>query len=262
MPEGASAQAVDVTKDYADPDDVRADDGSAGTSPEASVIAAYHITITDGEEEYEPDENRPIRVIIADPQISTEGITELWHIRDNGEREPIIDFTLRDGKLSFYAAAFSVYAIVNAPDPYVMADPDSVTSLDDLTGIRADGGFFLYYTTGSSNKYFTNTLNTKGAFIETSDINKASVWFFEHQNGSYQLYTFSDGQKMYLHNSDGNNVELAASGDDFAISDAPKENAFYFKKADQDKWLQHSGSGEGIRYWGDNKNVDNITYNF
>lgn len=110
MPEDASAQVVNVIRNYAAPDDVRTDDKEAFSQSEASVIAAYNITITDSGEEYEPAEDRPIRVEITDPQISTEGITELWHIKDDGERELIVDYMIREGKLSFYAAGFSVYA--------------------------------------------------------------------------------------------------------------------------------------------------------
>ena len=91
MPEGAEAEAVDV-------------------SDEHEGIAAYDITITDGWREYQPGEEHPIWVEITDPVI-TENI-QLWHIHDDGEREQIFDFTAEEGKVSFYATGFSVYQIV------------------------------------------------------------------------------------------------------------------------------------------------------
>ena len=259
MPEDASAQAVDVIRNYADPDDVRTDDKAAFSQPEASVIAAYNITITDGGEEYEPAEDRPIRVEITDPQISTEGITELWHIKDDGERELIVDYMIREGKLSFYAAGFSVYAIVAAPDPYVKPALDPVTSLDDLTGGRAGAGFYLYYIDAkNNNKYFTGTVNTNGVLIEAAATDNAAVWFLEQEAGNYRMYTLVGGQKVYIHNLSDNKIELSQTAyDGITITGAPTENTFYFKKADESKWLQHSGSGEGIRYLGDNNNTIN-----
>ena len=66
MPEGASAEAVDVSRKFPEPDDV-----SDETDSEATVIAAYNITILDGEREYQPDTSSPIRVEITEhPDVS------------------------------------------------------------------------------------------------------------------------------------------------------------------------------------------------
>ena len=81
MPEGAVAEAVDVSRRYPEPDDV-----SEEAVSDATVIAAYSISIIDGENEYQPDETCPIRVGITDPSIVTDGITEVWHIKDDGTR--------------------------------------------------------------------------------------------------------------------------------------------------------------------------------
>lgn len=100
MPEGATAEAKDV-------------------SDEHEGCAAYDITINDGNSEYQPGEENPIRVEITDPQIPESGNLSLWHISDNGDREQIYDFTFEDGKISFFAEAFSVYLIVDdAVEPY------------------------------------------------------------------------------------------------------------------------------------------------
>ena len=95
MPEGAEATAVDVSDEH---------DG----------IAAYDITITDGENDYQPGEENPILVEINDPVI-TEDIT-LWHILDDGTREQIFDLYAVEGSVRFYATGFSVYEIVPAED--------------------------------------------------------------------------------------------------------------------------------------------------
>ena len=63
MPEGATAEVVDVTQQYPDADDV-----SEETTEDATVVAAYNITISDGEDEFQPNESRPIRVEISSTQ--------------------------------------------------------------------------------------------------------------------------------------------------------------------------------------------------
>ena len=52
---------------------------------DASVLAAYDITITDGESEYQPDEDKPIQVVINDPILSEDNSFELLHIQANPE---------------------------------------------------------------------------------------------------------------------------------------------------------------------------------
>lgn len=121
MPEGATAEAVDVTDKCVDGslyDDLSAEiqiptdntyfatgsdaelatpaDGieTVSTSTDAeddldnySVLAAYDITISDGNEEYQPDSEHPISVSITNPNITENMDLKIWHIKDDGERE-------------------------------------------------------------------------------------------------------------------------------------------------------------------------------
>ena len=102
-------------------------------------------------------------------------------------------------------------------------------------------------------------LNKNNALVETTDRFAAATWFFEESGGKLKLYTYVDNQKMYLHNTGGNNVELSANAADLLdISSTGSSNfSFNFKLNNQNKWLQHSGSGSGIRYWTDNNNTTN-----
>lgn len=171
MPEGASAEAIDVSGKYPEADDV-----SEETSDDADVVVAYNITISNGELEYQPDESCPVRVEIADPGITAEGVTEVWHIMDDGTREKITDFTVTDGKVGFFALGFSVYAIVNAPEPYVAGTGlDPLTSLEDLNGRRAAKGLHLSVIRNGANQFFKNTLNTNSCLIETTSPGSAAV---------------------------------------------------------------------------------------
>ena len=100
MPKDASAEAVDVA------DNFTGENGTTDISednPDAFLLAAYDITITDGENEYQPDEDKPVQVEITDPGLSEESDFEVWHIKDNGEKEKIQQFSVEDGKISFTA---------------------------------------------------------------------------------------------------------------------------------------------------------------
>ena len=246
MPENASAEAVDVTSDR-------------------SGIAAYDITITDGENEFQPGEENPIRVEINNPAIPESGNIQLWHIKDNGESEQITDFTLENGKLSFYATGFSIYEIVELNNS--TASDYFATSVDELT---SHIGFKLFYNYGSR-KYFTSDVNGNGALVEVNKAANASVWYFEEDGDALKLYTMVNGQKKYLHKKNGSNeIELSDSEADLleitAITTAANGVPFLIKNKNGNFWLQHSGSGSGIRYYTDHKNETNssiyIQYQF
>ncbi len=247
MPKDASANAVDVTDQYTDESgctDILED------NPNVSVLAAYDITITDGESEYQPDEDKPIQVVINDPILSEDNSFELLHIQDNGEIERITQFTVEDGKISFTAAGFSVYAIVDIAGPY---STEEVSSLKDLEGNRATAGFCMYY---GNHKYFTNSLNGNGALIETNNVSSASTWFFTKTGNYYKISTMVDGVEKFIHTRSGNEIELSDTADLFQIT-ATANNSFYLKNSIENKWLQHSGSGNGIRYYQSNSNSTN-----
>ena len=226
-----------------------------------SVIAAYDITITHGGTEYQPGEQSPIHVEIAHPKISSNTETQLWHIKDDGTREEIKDFTVEDGKLSFYATGFSIYEIVTVAGG---SATDLAQEVADLTSERAQYcGFYLYYESSSNTppkRFFTSTLNSNNALNETDNRNEAAIWFFEESDGKHKLYTYVGNQKMYLHNKgSGNLVELSSTAADLLKIDSTESStsSFYLKRNDQNKWLQHSKSGGGIRYYTDHNNAAN-----
>ncbi len=232
MPSGASADVKDVTKKH-------------------KGLVAYDITINDGEDEYQPGEENPIKVQINHPHISSDSNLEVWHIKHDGTKEQIKDFTVDEDRISFYATGFSVYEIVEIP--VEVDDEEYIDNLEDLTS--DDGtppGFRLSY--GSPQKYFTSSLvtnNTATVLDETTVKANAAIWYFEKTGSSYHMYTYVDGVKKYLKNSSGNNVTLAASGDtlDISLVEGTNPQTFYLKQHNISKWLQHSGSGGGIRYY-------------
>ncbi|MBQ6182077.1 MAG: hypothetical protein IJK31_10405 [Ruminococcus sp.] len=205
MPEGAEASAVDV-------------------SDEHSGIAAYDITITNGEDEYQPDAENPIKVEIVDPVI-TENIT-LWHICDDGSREQIFDFTAENGRISFFATGFSVYEIV---DNVINEQSDFLTKLAE----RGEEGFYAFVTfdppNGSRGPYYfsgsTMVIDDQGGrqgFKLTAKNDKASAvkLYFKKAEGdnNFYIYIMDGSTKKYLYsdvtgtygNNGGSNTDRAA----------------------------------------------------
>lgn len=268
MPENAFAEAVDVTAEYSDMEGFRTDSDDnklTGNAGEAAILAAYDISITGSKGDFQPIEDSPILVEIVDPKICSGCITELWHITDDGKYEQIYNFTIKDGKLSFYATGFSVYAIVNAPEPYVYQDIEQVTSADALTGTRADAGFYLFFNptdSMSDKKYISADINGKKCLIETTNISEAAVWHFETERNGNKLYTYVNGVKKYLHNIPSNNGQSASvttnqtdvelndtAADLIEITFNSEDNSFFLNKSGSTMYIQHSNSGNGIRYY-------------
>ncbi|MGX8773524.1 MAG: SpaA isopeptide-forming pilin-related protein [Bacillota bacterium] len=251
MPEGAKATATDAASAKA----VRKIDTEGGT-----MLAAYDITIKADGEEYQPDSDNPITVQISNSAIKADSDLTIWHIRDDGSKEQIRDFDVSDGKVTFEATGFSVYVIVEGPDPVSPGSPTKVQTQQELTQHYADAkGFYLSY---GNTYYFKNTINNKGAYHETTDITAAAKWFLEKvsgQNNRYRVYTVLSGSNQYMRNTTGNEMGLTDNSSLAAEFDITEDSAgkFLFKLVGANKWLQHSGSGSGIRLWTDADNTTN-----
>ena len=193
-----------------------------------------------------------VRVELADAE---SGNLSVVHFGDEPE---VLTAVTKGDTVTFAASGFSVYAIVDAPEP-VYFGIRAVESTDELT---ENEGFYLSYQGTST--YVSSRLNGDGCFVEVNDYTSAAVWYFEPADGGYYLYTYVDGERQYLKNTSGNLVGLdPASGTKLTVSRAAQEK-FYIKHASENKWLQHSGSGKGIRFWTDKNNATNsqftITY--
>ena len=130
---------------------------------------------------------------------------------------------------------------------------EQISSLNYLEGNRATAGFCLFY---GSKKYFTASVNGNGALIETDSPSAAATWFFTRTGNYYKISTMIDGVEKFIHTRAGNEIELSDSADLFQIT-ASANRTFYLKNSMENKWLQHSGSGSGIRYYGSNANSSN-----
>ncbi|MBR6401532.1 MAG: hypothetical protein IKS17_10005 [Firmicutes bacterium] len=259
MPRNAQAKAVDAADKYGE-----------------YTIAACDITILDGKNEYQPCEEHPVSVTITDPAITPNEGLGLWHIKDNGEREQITDFTAENGKISFTAKGFSVYEIVQGPEPY---EPDTLLRAATLDEIKPengkDKGFYLSVGKGTNGGacYFRNVLNTKASngavfyITDSLDIQAGAVWYFEQvsaDDNTYRVYTYPaltpETKNYILRKTDGtgNAVDLTTDPTLAVVFEMQGSGGlFYMKDSTGDKYLQYSNSGGGIRFYdgtGDDKN--------
>lgn len=237
MPEGASVTAVDVTEVYdigtlADMEEERQsaqhsessvlNDENVATD-EAATLAAYNITITDDAgEEFQPSQSHPILVEVVDPGITTDGYIELWHVSDDGVREQITNFYTENGRLSFYATGFSVYAIVtdaitlpsDAGSGWSKVESDAqLAELSDagqgmfigqISGYFFKDSVITYSSSGVPGIAKTSQVtNCPDDFYNTEPVSGAGKFYFEkveNADGQYYIYCKNnDNEKQYIY---------------------------------------------------------------
>jgi len=240
-----------------------------------TVLGAFDITIRDEDDaEFQPGEGDPILVSITLPAIgeAAERGSEIlvYHIENDGTETEVGDVTVQGSTVSFPASGFSVYEIVAAPAPFTPGTAQTVQDLTELSErYNNSDGFFLSY---NGNHYITSVLNTaNGVFVEKTRVTDASRWYLEAVSGQadkYYIFTKINGAVQYIYNTDGNFVGLTTDGSQataFEFSCPTGTTAlFLIKKAGENKWLQHSNGGGGIRFYTDANNAANtrmtITY--
>lgn len=242
MPRGATAEAVDVSEQH-------------------EGVSAYDITISSGEEEYQPGEANPIRVEISDPAISDSVYIELWHIADDGTRERITEFSITDNIISFEATAFSVYEIVTAPEPL----PDGTTTAQTVGEL--DGkGFFISNKDGNNSYYCTGQItdyDDNGTIIKVikktakNDMDNAAVWYFnKNDDNKYLIYTLLGEEKVYMKmTTDGNRGVMAlvpeadATAFDVTLNTNNNIKGFYISSMGRNLNMFGGANGTGFAGW-------------
>ena len=254
-----------------------------GATARRTTLAAFNITIANNDSEYQPDAEHPINVEIVDPRITmADGKSiELWHIKDDGTRERVSIFTIEEGKISFEADGFSAYAIVMGPAAGSQNEKDveNVAELAQNWNDRETGGKGFYLSYDSKKHYVSNEIILTGTNnenqvlreVDSNDITNDCIWFFEKQDGTnstesnlYYIYTYRNNEKKYIHrlSNTNNNVELSDTNKTVFDLSNPASKLFYLKHQGQSSWLQHSGSGLGIRFYKDTNSQINSRFTF
>lgn len=242
LPEGAEAEAVDVSEEH---------DG----------IAAYDITITDGENEYQPGEENPILVEINDPVITNIENIELWHIHDDGTREQITEIAVEEGKISFFATGFSVYEITEKNSDLANVIPltgsgswQKINNIADLENygensngiyISQKSGYFFTYETYSpkAGRYGikkTPLVNNVATLIE----NGAQKYFFEKSGSNYYVYYTYKNQ-----NNASVRKYIANTPDDSLVFTEDKQEATAFSITVGNDGLSFVFNNQSNKYW-------------
>ncbi|MBP5494714.1 MAG: hypothetical protein J6X97_06425 [Lachnospiraceae bacterium] len=247
----------------------------------------FDIKIVDENDEntvYEPTGNVDVSIRVVGVSFNEfENVNVLHFVEDKNDENVLIydvDSTVKEEIVEFSTDSFSVYVIVASPSPYVVNTLKTVKDLAEFVANNTDPnssnynhpnyedpeGFFLSY---GDHIYILNTIKNNNVFNENSNINSASRWYFEAVSGQtnqYFIYTKINNANQYMYNTSGNNMGLTSDNSTataFELQYA-EENKFCIKKVGEDKWLQHSGSGGGIRLWTDHNNAtnSNITFSY
>lgn len=244
LPEGVTAKAFPVE------------------STDENVLFSYDITLFDQDDhEYQP-QNGSLKVAFTSQAIrdalNNGSELEVKHEDASGKVTPVESESDGNDTISFEAASFSVYTIIEAEKEPQVPEADYVATLEDLASNPDPKGFYIFYNAAAP-KYMTNKLNEKPAFIETSSVGSASPWFFESTETAnrYYLYTMVNGAKKYVKNTSGNLLGLvdtknSASTFDVSLNTAATATTpakFLVKLTGSDKYLQHSNGGQGMRLY-------------
>ncbi|MBQ3974621.1 MAG: hypothetical protein II628_10685 [Lachnospiraceae bacterium] len=214
---------------------------------------------------WQPDKE-PVRVTIKSDALGC-GSAAVYHLKDQAAEPECISPSLevRDGSVTFEAAGFSIYAVVEV-DAEPTAYGETASGIDELSYSRAMGGFYMSISRGTSSEYyFTSDVKESGSdsVLEESGDSAAAVWYLEPvegQYGQFRIYTLKDGNKKYIKQispASNNNITLADDGSIFEATFNSASGRFYFKVAGTNKYLQHSGSGGGIRLYDGASNAGN-----
>ena len=264
MPEGATAEAVNVTADYAAMDNSSANGSDAvfTETQDISVLAAYDITISDGRETYQPDGSRPITVTITHAQITADAAIQVWHISDDGTRVQIPEFTQEEGKITFSAEGFSVYEIVEVSEPEEIV----LTNAQILDELDGNPFYMSIFKSGTGSYWAMNYINgtSPPSIAKTLDSDNAAVWYFEkvgESGNQFRLYTYINGTKTYaamtIQNFSGKNRGAMSLTTDETVPETVfdvtlfqgNDGAFYIARESYGLNLVSSGTGPGIAGW-------------
>ena len=232
---------------------------------DVKYIRLFDICLMKDGAECEPNEGTSVSIRIVVNDSLTDNVNVV-HMPDDSDAE-VVDATYysvsKGTQITFDADGFSTYAIVEGIEP-VIPSAEYADSYDDLTDSK---GFFMSLTRSNTTYYVKNSMNTTNSVLEETTslvVNPATFgWYFEKVEGTtdqFRIYTKLNGVKKYIKNSSGNLLSLVAEGQGDIFEVSIVDGKFVFKILGQNKWLQHSGGGNGIRFYTDKNNAENSQF--
>ena len=199
----------------------------------AGDIRLFDISIVDQDDhgiKYQPAEGSRVAVRIELTDRSSEQMNVV-HFADGAEEGEIVESVTENGEawsaVEFRADGFSVYSIVDAPEP--VTEYQNVGTLDE---IEENQEYYLSIARSGTN-YMTSTSVKNGGTYElkgVTDKAAAEPWLFEFsEDGKVYIYFLdSENTKMYLNVDDSRNISFSESPQPFSIEQTIKnEGTFY-----------------------------------
>lgn len=264
VPEGSELRVTELGEgDLSYDDYVQQVSQALGDGAEMGTVLLCDISIERDDVEVQPCED--VGVTISITQAVAEGMSDNVRVVHFGPDGPELIDARKDGQVVTFATdGFSVYAIVEAPDP-VSVNPETIGNLADFEAAVAQGeGLYLSLPDSFGSRgingdarYCSNGLNSNNAFIEVH-VSSATEWFFEQVQGStnpkrYRIYYEDDnGGRHYMKQiGTGNTMQLTDTQSDATSFEVRnhKSDRFQIKVAGSNKYLQHSHGGQGIRLY-------------
>ena len=206
LPTGAELSVEEILSDseqYADYVN-EAEETLGWETGSASYVRLFDITIVDTEgEKLQPREGTTVSVSIRLLDWEETGAeTQVIHF---GEEPEILENTTEGDTVAFEASAFSVYAIVEAPEV-----KPTVTNLGDLT----EGQAYILSIVRNGTNYMTSRSVLNNRVYELAGATEASEgeqWYFEFpEEGKISLYYLdSEDNRNYLNVDEARNITFS-----------------------------------------------------
>lgn len=136
------------------------------------------------------------------------GLSEESQVLHFGEEPEVLQHTADGGTVEFETSSFSVYAIVDAPEPASMSSV--VTGISEIK----EGQPYYLSIVRSGTNYMSSTPVLNNNTYELSgntDVSLAEQWYFEiPEDGKvYTYYLDSDSNKLYLNVDNSRNISFS-----------------------------------------------------
>lgn len=194
-----------------------------------------------------------------------------------GQKTEVMDSEVKKGTINFETSGFSVYAIVDAPDPVAAGGWNYISTMSDFTEMAEEGlyvenpkGYFFTNTQYTISGSRTGIKKTKPPASRPDEINgmTASKYYFELVEGTankFKAYCLDENDNKKYVKQSGNSLSLVSESNatQFTISEwGGKGDTFRVLGANGYYWNMQGGtSGNGFAAF-NNANDENAEIKF
>ena len=262
VPRGSRLKAYEVTGHYSEYDDYvsRAEGALGYEEGSASYVRLFDISIVDKEgEKVQVAAPVSVEIKLDDREGEDAGAkTQVVHFADDADEPDVVQNATIDGAtVSFDADGFSVYAIIDAPEPVPSSGWNKIGSIEEIARLGASGlyvrhpsGFYFTNETYAINANRTGIKKVKPKATSPDETGgKAALYYFEQVEGSadqFLVYCLdTDGGRQYVRQTT-NSLSFAAQEDatKFTISAFPgQDETFRLLGTGGYYWNMQGGDG-------------------